>query len=442
MPYSILILDDDADFNSLLTDIFEQADYVVTSLTDPIEALDVFRETDYDLVVMDQKMPQLSGTEFMREIKHRRPEVPVIMVSGFLENETIRELIRDGVGGIFLKPLNIFSLLERTGELVEEAQKLHGSSEHQSGTGVSDESTAELGFDFHSFACKSGVSVAFAEKLYGLRNFKSTLTLIGEPGTHFRRICDDLQGFEKDRQEPFMYLNASAFDEVQTLALIEEAQNSDAERVTFVLLDFETMEPEQKKLATQLAKNEEPFDGLQMKLRTIFCLNDDSDSLFSLGQIDESLYILMGTSEIRIPALRECQSEIGIMAQQMLFEIAQEKSMRMVPRLDSAAHEQLRHYPWPGNFRELADLLRHILEKSPDGSISGAAIQALVADGSTEPLPLPTQLDAFLAAQQTDYFQAAAILARGDREQVAKLLKIEPSQVPLEIGRTGGTDAN
>ena len=112
MPHSVLILDDDADFNSLLTDIFEQADYVVTSLEDPIEAVDVFVENEYDLVVTDYKMPEMTGAEFMKEVKLLRPEVPVIMVSGFLENDTIRDLISEGVGGVFLKPLNIFSLLD------------------------------------------------------------------------------------------------------------------------------------------------------------------------------------------------------------------------------------------------------------------------------------------------------------------------------------------
>ena len=111
MAYSVLILDDDADFNSLLTDIFEQADYEVTSLLDPLEAVDVFREKHFDLVVADHKMPCMSGAECMKVIKEMKPEVPVIMVSGYLENDTIRELISEGVGGVFLKPLNIFSLL-------------------------------------------------------------------------------------------------------------------------------------------------------------------------------------------------------------------------------------------------------------------------------------------------------------------------------------------
>jgi DNA-binding NtrC family response regulator len=111
MPKKLLILDDDSDFNSLLTDIFEQADYEVTSIEDPLVAVEVFQETHFDLVVTDHKMPEMTGTEFMKKIKEIRPSTPVIMVSGYLENDAIRDLISDGVGGVFLKPLNIFSLL-------------------------------------------------------------------------------------------------------------------------------------------------------------------------------------------------------------------------------------------------------------------------------------------------------------------------------------------
>jgi len=103
MPYSVLILDDDADFMCLLTDVFEQAGYIVTSLTDPIKAVDAFRETDYDLVVTDHKMPKMAGAEFLKVIKKIKSEVPVIMVSGYLENDTIRELISGGVGGCLSK---------------------------------------------------------------------------------------------------------------------------------------------------------------------------------------------------------------------------------------------------------------------------------------------------------------------------------------------------
>ena len=68
MSHSILILDDDRDFNCLLTDIFKQADYDVTSLEDPYEAIELFKDREFELVVTDHRMPGISGKEFMEKI--------------------------------------------------------------------------------------------------------------------------------------------------------------------------------------------------------------------------------------------------------------------------------------------------------------------------------------------------------------------------------------
>jgi len=350
MPHRVLILDDDADFNSLLTDIFEQADYNVTSLMDPIEAIEACRDREYDLIVTDHKMPEMTGAAFMKAVKKVRPEVPVIMVSGYLENDTIRELISEGVGGVFLKPLNIFSLLKRTAELIEETQKLQDSSASDGEGADGEDAGTHLGFSFRSYPCKSGASTSFAERLYSLRNFKSTLSLIGEPGMHYRSICEDILNFYESDAEHFIYLSPGSFDEAQALSLIEAAQKEGAERVTCVLLEVQSMNDTQRVIATKLAKHEGAFEALAVVLRTIFCVSGDLDSLFDEGLIDENLYILMGTAEVRVPPLRDCSVDVGIMAQQLVVEIAREKSLAAVPRFESSARDLFRQHTWGRNY--------------------------------------------------------------------------------------------
>ncbi|MDQ8194926.1 response regulator [Coraliomargarita sp. SDUM461004] len=417
MPYSVLILDDDADFNSLLTDIFEQADYVVTSLTDPIEAVDVFRDTDYDLVVTDHKMPEMTGAEYMKVIKQLKPEVPVIMVSGYLENDTIRELISEGVGGVFLKPLNIFSLLERTAELIEEAKKLESAPAGGIEDGLGSDVSAKLGFAFRSYPCKSGASAAFAERLYSLRNFKSTLSLIGEPGMHYRSICEDIQGFYESSAEQFIFLSASAFDQEQALTLIDAAKRAGAERVTCVLLELETMSAAQKTLATALSKHEGVFEDIGVSLRTIFCVSGDLDSLFDEGLIDENLYILMGTAEVRVPPLRECQVDVGVMAQQLVVEVAREQALASVPRFERSARDLFRQHKWERNFEELRQIVRQIVEEHPGDVITHATVKSAlqVTEGASQ----RTLFESHLSSQQVDYLRAVAILFGGDRSQTA-----------------------
>ncbi len=432
MSYSVLILDDDADFNSLLTDIFEQADYIVTSLTDPIEALEVFGDTFYDLVVTDHKMPEMTGAEFMKEIKKIRPEVPVIMVSGYLENDTIRELIGEGVGGVFLKPLNIFSLLERTAELIEEAKKMESSSDGDEQAGDEAESfSAQLGFKFRSFPCKSGASASFAERLYNFRNFKSSLSLIGEPGMHYRSICEDIRGFYESDAEQFIYLSAGSFDEAQATSLIAEAKTNGAERVTCVLLELETMTDSQKRQATSLAKQEGAYSELEVALRTIFCVSGDLDSLFDEGLIDENLYILMGTAEVRVPPLRECNVDVGVLAQQLVVEIAREKALAAVPRFERSARDLFRQHTWDRNYEELRATVRKIIDENPGDMITHSAVKsAIKVSEVASPRAL---LESHLSSQQIDYLRAASILFNGDRSKTASFYGTDVNRIEDKI---------
>lgn len=429
MPHSVLILDDDADFNSLLTDIFEQAGYVVTSLEDPVDAVDVFAENEYDLVVTDYKMPEMTGSEFMKEIKKLRPEVPVIMVSGFLENDTIRELIGDGVGGVFLKPLNIFSLLERTSELIEESQKTSFSSEESNSEETAEEeaSAGKLGFGFRSFPCKSSTSSEFAERLRSLRNFKSTISLIGPQGTHYRLICEDIRSFYQPDQEQFIYLSPASFDADEVMRLIRAAKKSGIERVTCVVLELESMADEQKQMAVSLARCEADFESINLDLRVVFCVSGDLDELYDDGLIDENLYILMGTAEVDVPGLCEVSQDVPFMAQQIIAELATERGLSTVPRFDKSAREYLRKHTWPRNHDELYSALRKLLEMGATDVLTANALQAAVR--SQEVISPRARFLGRLSSAGVDYLRAASVLCGGDSSRVALIFGTDSGEV-------------
>ena len=421
MAFSVLILDDDVDFNSLLTDIFEQADYIVTSLKDPIEAIEVFKNTDYDLVVTDHRMPEMSGAEFMKVIKQMKPEVPVIMVSGFMENDTIRSLISGGVGGVFLKPLNIFSLLDRTAELIDEAKRLKQNTQSNdvalAGATAAEVEGEARGFPFISFPCKSQASIDFAERLYHLRNFKSTLSLIGEPGTQFRLICEDIRNFYESDKEHFIYLSLGSFDTEQVLSMFEQAKQSGAERVTCVLLDVESMTDAQKRLATVLSKCAGVFESIEIPLRTIFCANGDLDALFDEGRIDEDLYILMGTAEVCVPALRDCVLDIAILAQQMVVDIVREKGLASVSRFEASARDFLSKQSWDNNYEQLRMTVRQVMESNPGEVLMLSAVTAALQ--STALASPRARFEARLSRARVDYVRATSILLGGDKAKVA-----------------------
>lgn len=430
MSKRILILDDDADFNNLLTDIFSQADYEVVSERDPMEALNRFKQENFDLIVTDQKMPGLSGEEFIREVKAVNGHIPIIMVSGYLDNDTIRDLIQQGVGGVFLKPLNVFSLLKRTAAILEEAETGTGpeaaeEAVRQAGAKGSDYQHS-LPFEFSTYPCRSEKTEEFARKLYSLRNFKTNLVFIGEKGAPFVHACEDMQNFETGRKELFVYVQADDMAEQTLKHHLEQASADGMDRMTFVILDTTALLEESRKLVSQITRREGLFEEAAVSVRLIFCLHDDVDNLYDSGMIDDDLYLLLGTSEVRFPALRDIPEDLPHLAQALLQEQAEKQGTETEPRLNKDARSLLRDQEWPGDYAELEALMHRIALQVVQPNIGAAEIEAVLRrEKTTDSLAQVSDLRSHLEQYAGDYAAAALTLLRNNEEQAADFLKID-----------------
>jgi len=419
MGHRILILDDDVDFNSLLTDIFSQAGYDVTPELDPQKALNLIREFQFDLVVTDQRMPGISGKDFLRELKKVQPRTPIIMVSGFLDNETIRELIREGVGGVFLKPLNVFSLLKRTAKLLEQVN----GGQPRPGEPESDavgqpEFHHTLPFAFSSFPCRDPKAAEFANKLYALRNFKSYLTLSGPRGTNFAAVCRDFEALRDKPNERFLFLTNTMVESANLLRHLRE--NEERERVTLCFLEADTLDLERQRLLPQIARKSGPFAGIKLTTRFIFCLSENLDALYDNGLIDENLYLLTSSSELVVPGLEEVRDDIPLVAQQILVREAAAHQLGTVPKLDVSAKAYLRDRTWPGNFNELQQVILGALGQSRKTTLTRDSLEKSSLPGSS-----PTvELREHLTRLRDEYAQAANILCGGNRAALGRALGV------------------
>ncbi len=428
MGRRILILDDDVDFNSLLTDIFSQASYDVTSELNPQKALSLVREFQFDLVVTDQRMPGLSGKDFLRELKKAQPRTPVIMVSGFLDNETIRELIREGVSGVFLKPLNVFSLLKRTAKLLEHAQAAGRAAETETeGEGEMQEFRHALPFAFSSFPCRDVKSAEFAQKLYSLRNFKSYLTLSGPRGTHFAAVCRDFEALREKKEERFLYLTNTMVEEVNLQKLLRD--NADRERITICLLEVDTLDLERQRLVPQVAKKTGPFAGMKPAVRFIFCLWENLDTLYDRGLIDENLYILTSSAELAVPPLDNCRDDIPLMAQQILMREAAARKLAVVPKIDMAGKSYLRDRHWPGNYMELQQVMLDALTHLRKNLLTRENLEKAGLPGTA----VTVDLRQYLTRVRDEYAQAAFTLSGGNRVETGQILGLPEDVVDLLV---------
>ncbi len=435
MSKKILILDDDVDFNTLLTDVFTQAEYDVISAHDPHKALRLIQEEPVDVIVTDQRMPNLSGVEFFREIRSIHENLPIIMVSGYLDSDTTRDLINNGVSGIFLKPLNIFSLLKRTAELLEDSNtNTKGSSnEYIVSETEGPEYNNTLGFAFKSFPCKAAQSAGFAKKLYSLRNFKSNLLIVGEKGAPFESICEDIRGFAKDVKEELTFLKGNKFDETEILKIYNARTPENVERITTVILETANLEESDIELIFKIAKKEKPFDEIEAPIRFIFCMQDELDKLYDDGCINEDFYIFLGTSEVIIPCLRDCREDISLLAQSIIYDSAKKNDSNVILNIDPKGIEFLESREWPGNFTELKKTIIAAINYTDSLIISHDDL-CLACELKDEKSKVKfSELESYLREARDEYAQAVVRLCHGDINKAAKTLGVDPEKIEAFI---------
>jgi DNA-binding NtrC family response regulator len=128
--------------------------------------------------------------------------------------------------------------------------------------------------------------------------------------------------------------------------------------------------------------------------------------------------MLMGTAEVRVPALHQCPGDIGLMAQQLAVEIARDLDHTELPQLDVAAREALRTHRWERNHTELRETVLRMLESSASGKLGQAAVRDAIAGGGEA--SARSQLESSLSRHREDIICAVGMLLGDDAGKAAR----------------------
>lgn len=338
MNRSILIVDDDPGFSDLLKGIFEQADYTVHTAFSAEQGLEMLEKVNISLIVSDHRLPGgITGTEFLTLLRNSGVNLPVIVVSGFLNDEAIRELIRDGVAGIFIKPLNIFSLLKKAQEILEEREKESGT-ESETGGKVRGSSIGGIPGQSHSGA----EFLARARKAAG---FRRNLLLIGPRGIMFEDIARDIVSLAKEKQRcEFVGPGAVTPDRLASIL----AGDLSSSPVTLVVMDAEKLAEDEIEAILDFGDEK---GGSESPLRMIFCLSRSVEDLYEDEIIDDEFYLYLGANELHIPSLGQMQED--------LIEIARKEIDKQSEGVlfDIKLRTLLLSHQWEENYVELKSVI-------------------------------------------------------------------------------------
>jgi two-component system, NtrC family, response regulator AtoC len=375
----VLIVDDDASQVHLLTQSLERAGRFVTQpLQDPAKALEAALGDEPDAVITDISMPGLSGLELTRRLRAEYPTLPIIVVTGVPGDESGRAAFEAGASDFAMKPIDARSVVARLdralAKVPDQELLLKAANERYPETGI-------LGSHPRIVAVRETI-----RQIAAVPNVPALI--LGESGTGKNLVARAIHAASPESEHRFVEVNCAALPENLLEAEIfgyEKGAFTDARRSkkglaevadggTLFLDEVGSLAPVlQAKLLTFLESKSfrrlGGTDDIQVNLRIVAATNSDLERDVAAGTFREDLFYRLNVARINLPPLREVREDIGTLAQRFL-EQAAESFGRPVPRVDPGCIRRLEAYDWPGNARELRNVVERALIFSRSETLS------------------------------------------------------------------------
>ncbi|MGC6418236.1 MAG: sigma-54-dependent transcriptional regulator [Bradymonadia bacterium] len=411
MNDKVLVVDDEESLRTVLGMLLRRQGYEVTTVGDGAEALEALSTQSYSVLLSDLRMPNLDGMSLLRRTLELYPEMPVIMLTAHGTVDTAVEALKIGAFDFLSKGCDNDEVLKVVGKAVATRTIRLSEPQMQAVQGHS-EVTNRFGLIGQSPAMRQVFNI-----VERVAKTPSTILITGESGTGKELIAKALHDYSDRAEAPFIRVNCAAIPDT----LIESelfgydkgaftgASGSKPGRFelanggTLFLDEIGEISTEmQVKLLRAIQESEfERVGGIRtirVDVRLITATNRDLMSEVQAGHFREDLFYRLNVVPIKLPALRERDDDIPLLTQHILTKFS--KRLGQTSRqIEIEALNALRSYGWPGNIRELENVLERTLLFSENNPIkisdlpveflqaaSGETIDSarLVPDGETD----------------------------------------------------------
>jgi DNA-binding NtrC family response regulator len=369
----ILLIDDDPEFSSFLRASLERSGQRVDCLENAQRAPELLSLKDYTVVLLDNRLPGLSGIEFLAALEQREIRIPVILMTGDPTSDTAIQAMNLGAFDYVVKPLELDELVHDLEPLIAEAEEIvQSTKEHVRlpGDTAPGDGPALLG---------NSRPMQDVYKLIGKVAGSSVPVLIlGETGTGKELVARAVHSNSPRRNRPFVAMNCTALNEnllddelfgheprsfSGAGEKLRKGRFEHAHGGTLFLDEIGDMPPMlQAKLLRVLESNEVVRiggnDPIKVDVRVVSATHRDLEARVDAGEFRQDLLFRLNGVTIQLPALRERGPEdLKLLVEHVLAQAA-ERIGRPAPTLQEAAWNKLRGYAWPGNVRELQHVVR------------------------------------------------------------------------------------
>jgi two-component system NtrC family response regulator len=445
-PFRILVADDEPAQRELVGGFLRKHGFEVTQAADGRQALARFKQEPFDLVLTDQKMPDLSGLELLEGVRAITPEAAVMIMTAYGTIETAVSAIKAGAADYLTKPVNLDELLHRIHQVQERQRLLTENRELRD---------ALVGR--HRVEGIIGESGQMQEVLSLVRRVApsdATVLIRGESGTGKELIAKAIHYASPRASGLLVKVNCAALPETLIESELfghEKGAFTGAvstRKGRFELADGGSLfldeigdlpAPVQVKLLRVLQEREIERVGssrpITVNVRLLAATHRNLEALVREGRFRDDLYYRINVVTVALPALRERREDLPLFIDHFLrvFAVKNGKTIRGLSR---EARETLLRYDYPGNVRELENLIERAVVLTRDEVIGLADLPLTLAEPAPEP-ETGVGLIAAVEGLERRMIREALAQANGTQTRAAELLGVSERVLRYKLKKYG-----
>jgi len=434
---SILLVDDEEKIVKSLGRALREAGHSVVDTTDPRQAQRLLAERTFDVLVVDNMMPELSGLDLIRDYVGSTAEgerAQILMMTAHATVESAIEAMKLGTLDYLLKPFEIDELIVVVRKALDH-QRLR--TEHRYLLSERDEQ-----FDHYGIIGRSRAMEEVIRRAELVAETKSTVLITGETGTGKELVARAIHDRSAQRDMPLIKVNCAAIPETLLESELfghvrgaftgatttKKGKFALADGGTIFLDEIGTMSPAlQSKLLRVLQEREfEPLGSERSEkvdLRVIAATNRDLRQMVADAKFQEDLFYRLNVIPIEIPSLRERREDIPALVEHFIQKHAQRVGRR-IERLEETVMTGLQQYDWPGNVRELENTIERAVVLST-GPVIGARAVSVLGAATPQTTTLPSlKLRQNIEWVERETIRRALESAAGVKKDAAELMGI------------------
>ncbi len=449
----ILVVDDDKGMREFLEIMLGREGYDVTSTFDGEKALGLCRKVPFDLILTDLKMPRMDGIEFMKRAKDVCPEAMIILMTAYASGETAVSAMKEGAYDYIEKDFDI----EDLARLIREALNKKGIKKSD----VEFMKELEEAVSFGGMIGKSREMLKIYATIKKIAGTTANILILGESGTGKELVARAIHENSPRNGQPFVVINCGGIPESLleseffgymkgsfTGAHTDKPGLFEAASGGTIFLDEIGDLPSILQVKLLRVVQEKTFrriggtEDIRVNVRIISATNQDLFAKVKENTFREDLYYRLNVIPIHLPPLRERREDIPVLAKHFIEKYSREFG-KEIRNMSVYALELLMDYAFPGNIRELAN----IIERSVALESSNIILpENLVLSDSREPAisvsdyRIPgdgVDLNEELARIERQWIHSALEKAKGSKTKAAELLHVTVDSLRYRIEKLG-----